>query len=200
MEINHIQRGIAVTNDEVSQLHQEKVNTQQHKPDVVRSQRAKRGVLNGIESSDHWHVRLGLGGLMEYVPWLRDINPMGILLRRIFLLLESKTVPKMPAITQATQKSQVVAAAISTELPGLRRIEYKGIRAYVRPSRQAGIFELYRLDRYNQPIRAGLYYPTQHGEWRAAGLCVAGEDISHNDNKHSESEEDNSFLLKKPLF
>ncbi|MDR3434970.1 MAG: hypothetical protein P4L95_24205 [Rouxiella aceris] len=200
MKINHLQQGIYVVSDDVRQSYKETASDQPQKSVEFRSPRVKRGVLNSIKSSDHWHVRLGLGGLMEYVPWIRDINPMGILLRRIFLLIESKTVPKMPAITQTTQKRQVVAAAISTELPGLRRIEYKGIRAYVRPSRQAGIFELYRLDRYNQPIRVGLYYPTQHGEWRAAGLCVAGEDISHNDNKHSASEEDNSFLLKKPLF
>lgn len=199
MEINHIQRGMAVTNDNVAQLRQQTVSAQQHKAAVAGRPRTKRGVLNGIETSDHWRVRLGLGGLVEYIPWLRDINPMGILLRRIFLLLESKTVPKAPAISQATKKTQVVAA-VSAELPGLRRIEYKGIRAYVRPSRQEGIFELYRLDRYNQPIRVGLYYPTQHGEWRAAGLCIAGEDISRNNNKHSESEEDLSWLLKKPLF
>ena len=199
MEINHIQRGMAVTNDNVAQLRQQTVSAQQHKAAVAGRPRTKRGVLNGIETSDHWRVRLGLGGLVEYIPWRRDINPMGILLRRIFLLLESKTVPKAPAISQATKKTQVVAA-VSAELPGLRRIEYKGIRAYVRPSRQEGIFELYRLDRYNQPIRVGLYYPTQHGEWRAAGLCIAGEDISRNNNKHSEREEDLSWLLKKPLF
>jgi hypothetical protein len=39
--------------------------------------RVKRGVLNGLSKDDPWWRRLIIGGPLEFVPGLRDINPAG---------------------------------------------------------------------------------------------------------------------------
>lgn len=49
-----------------------------------RGQRCKRGALNGLTGGDSFFRRLLLGGILEFVPILRHINPQGAAYNRLF--------------------------------------------------------------------------------------------------------------------
>ena len=170
MEIGSFNRGNAVNRYYAQNVNEKKTDVQQQEVFVVRSRRVKRGTLNGIQTSDPWYVRLSLGGILEFIPGVRDINPMGAV-RRVF---GGRAAPGVPT-PQAT--TTVSPAPARPPLPGFRQITYQGQQAYVRPSGQGGIFELYHLGRYQQPLRTGLVYLDNRGEWRSVGLSGGGDPV-----------------------
>lgn len=171
MEIGSFNRGNTVNHYYAQYVNEKNVDVQQQEVSVVRSRRAKRGILNSVQTSDPWYVRLSLGGILEFIPGVRDINPMGAI-RRLFA---GRTAPR-PAAPLATT-AVVSPAPASPSLPGFRRIIFQGQSAYIRPSGQAGIFELYHLGRYHQPLRTGLVYFDNRGEWRSVGLSGGSDPV-----------------------
>lgn len=138
----------------------------------TRSQRVKRGALNGIKTTDPLSVRLGMGGPLELIPGLRDINPVGFF-RRAW----GRTTHNTQSVT-TTPASTATNEERARELPGFRRIVYQGQDAWVRQGSQDGLYDLYFLDHFNNPQRAGTVYQSQNGEWHCAGLCGGADSPS----------------------
>jgi len=170
MEIGSFNRGNAVNRYYAQYVNEKKTDVQQQEISVVRSRRVKRGTSNGIQTSDPWYVRLSLGGILEFIPGVRDINPIGAV-RRIF---GGRTAPGVPTPRATTT---TVPAPARPPLPGFRPITFQGQSAYIRPSGQADIFELYHLGRYQQPLRTGLVYLDNRGQWRSVGLSGGGDPV-----------------------
>mgnify|MGYP003365020163 CR=1 FL=1 len=77
-----------------------------------RSQRCKRGALNGLTSRDSFLRRLLLGGILEFVPILRHINPQGAAYNRLF-----PAAPPPAASQSAPQASSTTIKANSSAFP-----------------------------------------------------------------------------------
>ncbi|MDR3434170.1 MAG: hypothetical protein P4L95_20100 [Rouxiella aceris] len=87
----------------------------------AHGQRCKRGAINGLKTSDSFLRRLLLGGIIEFLPILRHINPLGTGYNRLFpASLPPATRHPVPQTSSTTTKTHSGATPRSPAVTSTR--------------------------------------------------------------------------------